>query len=43
LGLIFAIAKAIFAILIGLAGGFFVRSLKNTGYFTNVLRVDQKP
>lgn len=43
LGLIFAIAKTIFAILIGLAGGFFVRSLKNTGYFTNVLRVDQKP
>ena len=42
LGLIFAIAKTIIAILIGLAGGFFVRSLTDTGYFTNVFRVDQK-
>ena len=42
LGLIFAIAKTIIAILIGLAGGFFVRSLTNTGYVTNVLRIDQK-
>ena len=42
LGSIFAIAKTIIAILIGLAGGFFVRSLKNTGNFTNLLRVDQK-
>ena len=42
LGLIFAISKTIIVILIASAGGFFVRSLKNTGSFPNVFGVDQK-